>query len=184
MAQPRTCATAWAVPVASELPLPTYHTSQALGFWYVGIVGGMGGRGACCPWATGFDLDGKGFLRLLGAIHGRVRVWRSGHRDRATDRPVGLRGQDGCAAASGRFRSRSAADAVGGWVLFNPAWMASGGERRGCQVALRCTVGVWYIETPSGGEAASVCMTERGLLMGRGSADVEGRASWSRSVMI
>ena len=118
--QPRTCATSGAVAVASELPLPTYHTSQALGLWYIGIVGWMGSRGACSRWGTGFHLDGEGVLCLLCAIHGRVRVWRRGHGDGATDRPVGLRELDGCAAASGGVRSRATADSVREWCLVRP----------------------------------------------------------------
>lgn len=141
MAQPRTCATARPIAVASELPLPTYHTCQALGLRYVGVVGWMGGRGACCRWATGFDLDSEGVLGLLEAIHGRVRVWRGGHRDRATDRPVGLRGQDGCAAASGRVRRIAVANAMDGSCLVRPEW-PPGAERRGYQAALGYTVDV------------------------------------------
>lgn len=179
MAQPRTCATAWAVAVTSELPLPTYHTCQALGLWHVGIVGGMGSRGACCWWATGFHLDGEGVLCLLDAIHGRVRLWRRGHGDRATDRPVGLRGQDGCAAASGRVRRTAVANAMNGRCLVRPGWpreQSGVGTRR-----------PWFILSMFGRGpvwgSQLVRMTGCGLI-GRGSTDVEGPASWNRPVMI
>lgn len=114
VAQPRTCATARAVAVAPELPLPTYHTSQAFGLGDIGVVWGMGGRGACARLTSRVHLDNESVLCLLDAIHGRVCVRRCGHCDRATDRPVGMRRECGRAAASGRVRSRAAADATGG----------------------------------------------------------------------
>jgi hypothetical protein len=67
MSEPRTCATTGLNTIALQLALPTYHASESLRFWHIGIFGG-GVGGAI--WA----------LTILG----RRTIWESIARRRGS----------------------------------------------------------------------------------------------------
>lgn len=78
MAQSCTCATAWSVAIAPQLPLAAYHTSQTFWFGHVGVIWRMCVRRRRFPAIIPVQLDSHGICHVPGAIHGRVHV-RSGH---------------------------------------------------------------------------------------------------------